>query len=67
MGGADWLAQSVGSRNISPWNNPLDAFIVGIQQVGLSGWKSEECAAIKSELLSWRQKGLSEKEGFIFL
>nr|CAD1820378.1 unnamed protein product [Ananas comosus var. bracteatus] len=63
MGGADWLAQSVGSRNISPWNNPLDAFIVGIQQVGLSGWKSEECAAIKSELLSWRQKGLSEKEG----
>ncbi|XP_073013103.1 phosphoglucan, water dikinase, chloroplastic isoform X2 [Typha latifolia] len=63
MGGSAWLAQNAGSRNISPWNDPIDALVVGIRQIALSGWKSDECYAIESELLSWKQKGLSEREG----
>ncbi|XP_038989785.1 phosphoglucan, water dikinase, chloroplastic isoform X2 [Phoenix dactylifera] len=63
LGGSSWLAQNVGSKNISPWNHPLGALIIGIRQVGLSGWKSEECTAIESEFFSWLQKGLHEREG----
>ncbi|KAF6135273.1 hypothetical protein GIB67_021635 [Kingdonia uniflora] len=60
MGGSSWLAQNAGSTN---WNDPLDALAVGICQLGLSGWKTRECKAIESELLAWKQKGLSEREG----
>lgn len=63
LGGANWLAKSVESRNISPWNNPLSALVVGIHQLGLSGWKPEESVAIENELLSWQERGLSEREG----
>ncbi|XP_058093541.1 phosphoglucan, water dikinase, chloroplastic [Magnolia sinica] len=63
MGGTSWLARNAGSKNVGSWNSPLAALIIGIRQVGLSGWKSEECNAIESELLAWQQKGLSEREG----
>ncbi|KAK9671379.1 hypothetical protein RND81_12G026300 [Saponaria officinalis] len=60
LGGASWLADNAESLNVSSWNQPLDALAVGIQQLGLSGWKSEECTAIANELLAWKDKGLSE-------
>ncbi|XP_043719227.1 phosphoglucan, water dikinase, chloroplastic-like [Telopea speciosissima] len=63
MGGSSWLAQSAGSKNVSSWSDPLHALIVGIRQLGLSCWKPKECNAIESELLAWKQKGLSEREG----
>ncbi|KAF9610095.1 hypothetical protein IFM89_019935 [Coptis chinensis] len=63
MGGLSWLAQNAGPVNASSWNDPLDALAVGIRQLGLSGWKLEECTAIENELLAWKQKGLTEREG----
>ncbi|KAL8162946.1 hypothetical protein V2J09_014435 [Rumex salicifolius] len=63
LGGADWLLEGVELRNISSWNEPLDTLIAGIGQMGLSGWKPEECSAIGNELLAWKIKGLSENEG----
>lgn len=70
MGGAHWLAQNVKSKDVSSWNDPLGALIVGVHQLRLSGWKPEECAAIENELLAWKTRGLSETEGnssFLFL
>ncbi|XP_073099605.1 phosphoglucan, water dikinase, chloroplastic isoform X3 [Elaeis guineensis] len=63
LGGSSWLAQNVGLKSISCWNHPLGALIIGIRQIGLSGWKLEECTAIESELFSWLHKGLHEREG----
>ncbi|KAK2969590.1 hypothetical protein RJ640_023702 [Escallonia rubra] len=63
VGGAYWLTENVESKNISSWNNPIGALIIGVSQLGLSGWKPEECTAIKSELLAWQEKGLSDREG----
>ena len=63
MGGAKWLAGNVESKNISSWSDPLGALIVGVHQLGLSGWKPEECEAIGTELLAWQERGLLEKEG----
>ncbi|VYS67987.1 unnamed protein product [Arabidopsis thaliana] len=63
MGGADQLTKDVGSRNVASWNDPLDALVLGVHQVGLSGWKQEECLAIGNELLAWRERDLLEKEG----
>ncbi|XP_048629319.1 phosphoglucan, water dikinase, chloroplastic-like [Brassica napus] len=63
MGGAVKLAKDVGSKDVSSWNDPLDALVLGVHQVGLSGWKQEECLAIGNELLAWRERDLLEKEG----
>ncbi|OEL21669.1 Phosphoglucan, water dikinase, chloroplastic [Dichanthelium oligosanthes] len=62
LGGSASLAQGLG-RNTSIWDDALDALAIGINQVSFSGWKPEECIAIGNELLSWKQKGLSETEG----
>lgn len=62
-GGAHWLADNAESRNISSWNDCLAALIIGIRQLGLSGWKPNECYAIGNELLAWKERGLLEKEG----
>lgn len=62
-GGASWLAENVKSKNVSSWSDPIGALIVGIRQLGLSGWKPEECIAIGNELLAWQERGLLEKEG----
>lgn len=63
LGGAPWLAKNVEPKNVSSWNDPLGALIVGVRQLGLSGWRPEECSAIGNELLAWKEKGLFEKEG----
>lgn len=63
MGGASWLAENVETKKITSWKDPLDALSIGIRQLGLSGWQPEECTAIANELLAWRNKGLSEREG----
>lgn len=55
------------SKNVTSWNEPLDALAIGIRQLGLSGWKLEECTAIGNELLAWKDKGLSEKEGLFYI
>ncbi|KAF5950543.1 hypothetical protein HYC85_012536 [Camellia sinensis] len=57
VGGARWLVENVESKNVSSWNDPLGTLIVGIRQLGLSGWKPEECNAIGNELLAWQEKG----------
>lgn len=66
MGGANWLAESMESEKISSWNHPLDVLVVGIRQLGLSGWRPEECSAIGNELAAWKSRGLSAKEGRLF-
>ncbi|KAK4772818.1 hypothetical protein SAY86_014593 [Trapa natans] len=63
MGGANWLAESVESDNTTSWSDPLDVLVVGIRQLGLSGWQTEECSAIGNELAAWKRRGLSAKEG----
>ena len=65
VGGANWLAAHVKPLNVSTWNDPLGALVAGISQIRLSGWKSDECVAIENELLAWKEKGLSEKEGAV--
>ncbi|KAL3329444.1 hypothetical protein AABB24_036503 [Solanum stoloniferum] len=63
LGGADWLAENVTVKNVSSWNDPIGALTVGIQQLGISGWKPEECKAVGNELFSWKERGISEIEG----
>lgn len=63
VGGAHQLAENAKSKNVSSWNDPIGVLLVGIRQLGLSGWKPEECTAIGNELLAWQEKGLSETEG----
>ncbi|KAJ8755383.1 hypothetical protein K2173_019181 [Erythroxylum novogranatense] len=62
-GGAKWLTDNVESKNVSSWNDPLGALTIGVHQLGLSGWKPEECVVIGNELLAWQEKGLFEREG----
>jgi hypothetical protein len=62
LGGSASLAEGL-PTNTSLWDDALDALIIGINQVCFSGWKPNECSAIVNELLSWKQKGLSEFEG----
>lgn len=70
-GGSQWLGENVNSKNVDSWNDPINALVLGIRQLGLSGWKLQECKAIESELLAWKERGLSEKEGafssFLFI
>ncbi|KAL2503505.1 Phosphoglucan [Abeliophyllum distichum] len=63
VGGAGWLAENVEHKNASSWSDPIGALVIGIHQVGLSGWKPEECRAIGNELLAWQERGLLETEG----
>ncbi|MBA0588518.1 hypothetical protein Gorai_001615 [Gossypium raimondii] len=63
MGGTNWLADNLDTKKASSWNNPLRSLILGVHQLGLSGWKPGECAAIGSELTAWQEKGLLDKEG----
>lgn len=63
MGGTNWLADNLDTKKVSSWNNPLRSLILGVHQLGLSGWKPGECAAIGSELTAWQEKGLLDKEG----
>lgn len=63
VGGAEWLAKKVEYKNDGPWNEPLGALIIGIHQLGLSGWKPEECIAITNELKAWQERPPLQTEG----
>ncbi|KAL2467661.1 Phosphoglucan [Forsythia ovata] len=63
VGGAGRLAENVEHKNASSWSDPIGALVIGIHQVGLSGWKPEECRAIGNELLAWQERGLLETDG----
>ncbi|KZV40911.1 phosphoglucan, water dikinase, chloroplastic, partial [Dorcoceras hygrometricum] len=60
-GGAIWLAESIQQNNADSWTEPIDALVISIHQVGLSGWKPDECMAIGNELLAWQKKLLLEE------
>ncbi|CAI9117453.1 OLC1v1018851C1 [Oldenlandia corymbosa var. corymbosa] len=59
-GGDHQLSENAG---VSVWSDPLEVLIIGVHQLGLSGWKLDECRAIGNELFSWKERGLQEKEG----
>lgn len=63
IGGSSYLASNAAAKNVNSWSYPLEALVAGIDQLSLSGWKPEECNAIKQEILAWQRIGLSEKEG----
>ncbi|RAL54400.1 hypothetical protein DM860_001528 [Cuscuta australis] len=63
LGGANWHVENVGPTNSIMWNEAIAGLIVGIHQLGLSGWKSEECKAITNELFSWKEMGFLDTEG----
>lgn len=63
MGGATMLASELQSRHVNSWNHPLGAVVLGIRQLGLSGWQQGECMAIENEIQAWQSAGLAEKEG----
>ncbi|KAL8172262.1 hypothetical protein V2J09_024066 [Rumex salicifolius] len=63
LGGAGWLVGNSDSGDLSSWSGPLDTLSAGIRQLGLSGWKPQECSAIGNELLAWKSSGLSNEEG----
>ncbi|XP_075496743.1 LOW QUALITY PROTEIN: phosphoglucan, water dikinase, chloroplastic-like [Primulina tabacum] len=62
-GGAIWLAENIEQNNANSWTDPIDAVVISIHQVGLSGWKPEECIAIGNELLAWQKTLLLENDG----
>ncbi|KAL0432167.1 UNVERIFIED_CONTAM: Phosphoglucan, water dikinase, chloroplastic [Sesamum latifolium] len=62
VGGAHWLADNVEQKNVNSWNDALGALAIGVHQLGLSGWKPDECRAIGNELLAWKERGLLETE-----
>ncbi|KAK4433654.1 Phosphoglucan, water dikinase, chloroplastic [Sesamum alatum] len=63
IGGAHWLADNVERKNVNSWNDALGALAISVHQLGLSGWKPDECRAIRNELLAWKERGLLETEG----
>ncbi|KAK6115543.1 hypothetical protein DH2020_007812 [Rehmannia glutinosa] len=63
VGGSHWLAKNVEQKNVNSWGDPLGALIISVHQLGLSGWKPEECQVIGNELLAWKERGLLETEG----
>ncbi|KAH6785737.1 hypothetical protein C2S51_038192 [Perilla frutescens var. frutescens] len=63
VGGSRWLAKHVEQKNVESWNAPLGALIKSIHQLGLSGWKPQECRAIGNELIAWQETSLLEPQG----
>lgn len=63
MGVGETLVNEAQSTNVSMWNQPLGAVVLGIRQLGLSGWQQGECMAIENEIQAWQAAGLTEKEG----
>ncbi|GBG79977.1 hypothetical protein CBR_g30239 [Chara braunii] len=62
-GGAALLAEGVRQGSVGNYNHPLGATILGIRQLGLSGWRQAECIAIENELSAWQAAGIIEKDG----
>eukprot|EP01018_Ginkgo_biloba_P006356 Gb_12513 [translate_table: standard] len=62
-GGPSWLAREARFGNATSWDHPLGSLVIGIRQLGLSGWQQKECVAIENELQAWQKRGISEREG----
>eukprot|EP00897_Mesotaenium_endlicherianum_P010694 jgi/Mesen1/9653/ME000671S09008 len=60
-GGAPALAAKASAgRGGSHWNHALGATVLGVRQLGLSGWQQPECIAIENELAAWQEAGLDQ-------
>ena len=66
MGGSTTLAQKALLKKVESWNHPFGAIVLGIRQLGLSGFKREECMAIENEIIAWQSAGIFEKEGMLY-
>lgn len=59
QGGAAALA----SGSDSGWALPVGALVLGLRQVGLSGFEPGECMAVEAELAAWQRAGnLQDRE-----
>lgn len=58
FGGAPALAQDATSGDLDRISHTLGATVLGIRQLGLSGWQQAECIAIENELQTWQKAGL---------
>ncbi len=54
QGGAEGLAESSADK---AWSLPLGAAVLGVRQMGLSGWEQAECFALENEIGAWQQAG----------
>ena len=53
-GGSDGLA----GAHENAWALPVGMLVLALRHMGLSGWKSAECAALDEELSAWQNAGL---------
>ncbi|CAL8462111.1 g1642 [Coccomyxa elongata] len=53
-GSAEGLAEA---RADKAWSLPLGAAVLGVRQLGLSGWEQTECFALENEIGAWQQAG----------
>ncbi|XP_024534041.1 phosphoglucan, water dikinase, chloroplastic isoform X1 [Selaginella moellendorffii] len=66
-GGAKSLSEEIQSKSTSKWKQPLGGVVLGIRQLGLSGWQQAECLAIENELMTWEKDGICGKGMSIIL
>ncbi|KAL3702008.1 hypothetical protein R1sor_020030 [Riccia sorocarpa] len=62
-GGAKPLIDEAKSQKVTSWNHPLGVVVLGVRQLGLSGWQQKECLAIENELSAWQEAGIQAREG----
>ncbi|KAG6548416.1 hypothetical protein Mapa_009902 [Marchantia paleacea] len=63
-GGANFLIKEAKSQKVMSWNHPLGVVVLGVRQLGLSGWQQKECLAIENEISAWQAAGIVQgKEG----
>ncbi|KAL2649665.1 hypothetical protein R1flu_017793 [Riccia fluitans] len=62
-GGANPLINEAKSQKVTSWNHPLGVVVLGVRQLGLSGWQQKECLAIENELAAWQAAGIEAREG----
>ena len=62
-GGAGMLASEATAGSADSWSHSLGATVLGLRQLGLSGWQSQECAAVENELQAWQAAGLPKGGG----
>jgi hypothetical protein len=54
QGGAQLLSDAQSDK---AWSLPLGAAVLGVRQLGLSGWEQAECFALENEIGAWQQAG----------
>ena len=57
------LASEATAGSADSWSHSLGATVLGLRQLGLSGWQSQECAAVENELQAWQAAGLPKGGG----